>query len=315
MLSRITLNGKAVMPSWKLTLPCTKAEAEAVEATDVFAAWDTPPVLLASEPDEDKPDEWELLAYVDEAPNAALIVAFERLAPSAADTVPRIEQLADQDWVTLSQQGLEPITAGRFYVRTPHYPAMAGKVEFVIDAGLAFGTGQHATTSGCLWALEALASKKFHNILDLGTGTGLLAFAALSLWPKARGTASDIDPISIEVSTGNARINAVPLGIGEGALKLVVADGMASPDLADRAPYDLIIANILAQPLIDMAANIVGGLAEGGTLILSGLLVTQAPSVIAAYRAQGMRLSQDSHHGDWGVLVLVRTAGLEPAFP
>jgi len=102
------------MTSWKITLPCTKAEAEAVEAHDVFADWETPPVLLASEPDENRPDEWELVAYVDIAPEAALIAALHALAPSSTSVLPRIEQLADQDWVTLSQQGLEPITAGRF---------------------------------------------------------------------------------------------------------------------------------------------------------------------------------------------------------
>ncbi len=295
------------MTSWKITLPCTKAEAEAVEAHDVFADWEMPPVLLASEPDEDRPEEWELVAYVETAPEAVLIATLHALAPSSTAVRPRIEQLADQDWVTLSQQGLEPITAGRFYVRTPHYPARADKTEFVIDAGLAFGTGQHATTSGCLWALDALANERFHNLLDLGTGTGLLAFAALALWPTARVTASDIDPISIEVSAENARLNAVPLGDGVGVVRLVVADGMASPELAALAPYDLIVANILAQPLIDLAADVAGSLAPGGTLILSGLLVTQAAAVEAAYRAQGLKLAQENHHGDWGVLVMQKS--------
>lgn len=294
------------MTSWKITLPCNKAEAEAVEANDCFANWDEPPVLLASEPDEDKPNEWELTAYSEEAPSAALIAALRALTLSRADAEPHIEQLGDEDWVTMSQAGIEPISAGRFYVRTPRYPPVAGTVDFIIDAGLAFGTGQHATTSGCLWALDTLATEGavFSNILDLGTGTGLLAFAALALWPEAKVAASDIDPISIEVSGANAAVNHIALGESTGAVKLIVADGMDAPALADRAPYNLIVANVLAQPLIDMAEDIAGAVMTGGRLILSGLLVTQAEAVAAAYTRYGMRLVAETHHGDWGVLLL-----------
>ena len=298
------------MTSWKITLICSKAEAEAIEHADPFADWETPPVLLANEPDAHQPDVWEIVAYCEHAPSAALISALQALAPSAQGAAPRIEELGDEDWVTLSQQGLEPISAGRFYVHTPHFPPAQGQVNFMIDAGLAFGTGQHETTSGCLLAIDALgtAGATFANILDLGTGTGLLAFAAQRVWPQARVTASDIDPIAIRVSAENARLNAVPLGDAAGAVALLVADGMASPALAARAPFDLIIANILAQPLIDMAADIVAGLATEGMLILSGLLVTQAANVNAAYRAQGMVLAHEAHHDDWAVLVLNKTS-------
>ncbi len=294
------------MSSWKMTIACTKAEAEAVEAADVFAEWDTPPVLLANEPDESRPDEWELVAYSEAKPSDELIAALQQLAPSQKGTAPRIEQLGDEDWVTMSQAGIEPISAGRFYVHTPHFPPDETKVNFMIDAGLAFGTGQHATTSGCLLAIDALAGTgaAFANILDLGTGTGLLAFAARTVWPIAHFTASDIDPISIEVSAANAAVNHVPLGAQAGAVTLIVADGMNAPALAARAPYDLIIANILAQPLIEMATDIAAGLAAGGRLILSGLLVTQAEAVASAYVAQGMRRESQADHGDWGVLVL-----------
>ncbi len=293
------------MPSWKISLPCTKGEAEAIELGDMFSEWDTPPVLLVSERDESQPDEWELLAYVEEAPSGALLAALAALLPDAA--APHIEQLADEDWVTLSQQGLEPITTGRFHVRTPYYPHSADGVEFVIDAGLAFGTGQHETTRGCLLALDALADESFRNILDLGTGTGLLAFAALALWPEAKVIASDIDPVAIEVSAANARINGVPLGNCAGALELVIADGMAAQAIAQRGGYDLIIANILAQPLIDMAANITQGLADGGWLILSGLLETQAKLVTTTYVAQGLVLvDEEAQYGDWAVLVFVK---------
>lgn len=298
------------MTSWKITLICSKAEAEAIPQADPFSDWEMPPVLMANEPDAHQPDVWEIVAYSEHAPSDELIAAMRALAPSAKSAPPRIEELGDEDWVTLSQQGLEPISAGRFHVHTPNFPPAEGQVNFMIDAGLAFGTGQHETTLGCLLAIDALgrAGTAFANILDLGTGTGLLAFAAQRVWPHARVTASDIDPIAITVSTENAELNAIPLGNGPSAVALIVADGMASPELAARAPFDLIIANILAQPLIDMAADIVAGLAPGGTLVLSGLLVTQAAAVGTAYRTQNTVLAHEAHHDDWAVLVLNKTS-------
>ena len=129
------------------------------------------------------------------------------------------------------------------------------RINFEIDAGLAFGTGQHATTAGCLAALDELErdGARFANIADIGTGTGLLAFAALALWPEAKCIATDIDPVAIDVARDNAAINRVKLGHGAGELLLAVADGMDSPLLSARAPFDLIVANILAGPLIELA--------------------------------------------------------------
>ena len=221
---------------------------------------------------------------------------------------PQIEHLEDStDWVTRSQQGLQPIRAGRFFVHTPmHYPDRpADTVNFEVDAGLAFGTGQHATTAGCLNALDGLAIRgaAFENVADVGTGTGLLAFAALSLWPHARCIATDIDPIAVDVSRDNAAINGVRLGHGRGELLLAVADGMDSPMLAARAPFDLLIANILAGPLIELAGDFTKALAPGGTIILAGLLDTQAEAVAAAYATLGMTL-HDRGTGEWPVLVL-----------
>lgn len=290
-----------------MTLPCTKAEAEALEHRDVFADADNPPVLLASEPDEDQPEQWELQAYFDHPPLADELTLLKSL--SSAEVEPLVEALQEQDWVTLSQQGLAPISAGRFYVHTSHYPPAERQHNFLIPGGLAFGTGQHATTYGCLSALDTLGAEgaQYDNILDLGTGTGLLIFAARTLWPNAHLIASDIDPISITVSAENATANAVPLGESAGQVALVVADGMASPALTKRAPYDFIIANILAQPLIDMAADIAGALAEGGTLLLSGLLNTQAETVTTAYVQHGLKLTAHNQHGDWGVLRLSRS--------
>lgn len=280
--------------TWKLTLPCTKAEAETVQNAEIESA-----VLTVCEPDPDKPDQWRLDAYFEGKPSRDVLRNVSRLVPSAREKEPRAKPVPPEDWVTISQAGLEPLRAGRFYVRTPDHPPVAGTVDFVIPAGLAFGTGQHATTYGCLVALDGLKrqGKIYRNIIDVGTGTGLLAFAAMRLWPVARACASDIDPISIDVVRENAVLNRMR------GLHMVVADGLAHRDLVARAPYDLVIANILAQPLIDMAAMIAAGVARGGTLILAGLLDTQAAAVVRAYERQGMRLMSQGT-GEWPVLVM-----------
>jgi ribosomal protein L11 methyltransferase len=264
----------------------------------------SPPVIVADEPDESKPDEWLIHAYFDAEPTDDEIAELRRLGTGE----PEIDQLEDStDWVTKSQQGLQPIRAGRFFVHTPmHYADRpADTVNFEIDAGLAFGTGQHATTAGCLEALDKLATSgtTFGNVADIGTGTGLLAFAALALWPEAKCIATDIDPVAVDVSRDNAAINGVKLGHSNGELLLLVADGMDSPMLAARAPFDLLIANILAGPLVELAPSFVKALAPGGTIILAGLLDTQGEAVAVAYEAQGLE-RQSRGTGEWPVLVL-----------
>ena len=243
-------------------------------------------------------------AYFETEPSAEDLTLLKRLGRGE----PQVEHLEDStDWVTKSQQGLQPIRAGRFYVHTPmHYADRpADTVNFEIDAGLAFGTGQHTTTAGCLGALDRLATegRSFDCIADIGTGTGLLAFAALALWPQARCIATDIDPVAVDVSQDNAAINGVKLGHGPGELLLAVADGMDSALLAARAPFDLLIANILAGPLIELAPSFSAALAPGGHILLAGLLDTQADAVAAAYELLGMTL-HDRGTGEWPVLVL-----------
>ena len=219
----------------------------------------------------------------------------------------QIEKLGESDWVTMSQAGLQPIRAGRFYVHTPTHRGSvpANAIPFEIDASLAFGTGQHATTSGCLAALDGLecAGSRLANIADIGTGTGLLAFAAMALWPDAKCIATDIDAIAIDVACDNAAINHVTVGHGAGELLFAVADGMDSPMLAARAPFDLIIANILAGPLVELAPDFAKALAPGGTVVLAGLLDTQASAVAAAYEAVGITCRVRGP-GQWPVLVL-----------
>jgi ribosomal protein L11 methyltransferase len=289
--------------SFRVTVACSRAQGEAIGAMeDARGFGENPPVLVADEPDSSKPDEWLIHAYFDHSPTDRDLEALKRLGSAE----PRVEQLGEADWVTMSQTGLQPIRAGRFYVHTPMYRSVPpGTIPFEIDASLAFGTGQHATTAGCLEALDELerSGARFANIADIGTGTGLLAFAALALWPEAKCLATDIDPIAVEVAEDNAAINHVKLGHGAGELLLAVAHGMDSPMLAARAPFDLIIANILAGPLIDLAPDFVKALAPNGTVVLAGLLGTQADGVIQAYEQQGMTL-RDRGSGEWPVVVL-----------
>ena len=286
--------------SFRASVACSRAQAEAIGTRE-----DTLPgaVLVADEPDPAKPDDWLIHAYFEHSPTDEELAELRKLG---RDNL-RVEQLAEADWVTMSQAGLQPIRAGRFTVHTPTHAPDRDRINFEIDAGLAFGTGQHATTAGCLAALDRLESKgdRFANIADIGTGTGLLAFAALALWPEARCIATDIDAVAVEVARDNAAINRIKLGMQAGELLLTQADGLASPMLAARAPFDLLIANILAGPLVELAPDFGDALATGGTIVLAGLLDTQADGVIAAYEAHGMKL-RDRGFGEWPVLVCER---------
>ena len=207
----------------------------------------------------------------------------------------------------MSQPGLGPIRAGRFFVHTPmHYADRpAGAVSFEIDAGLAFGTGQHDTTAGCLAALDRLeaSGKRFANIADIGTGTGLLAFAAMALWPEAKAIATDIDQIAVKVSEENAAINGVRLGHGPGELLLAVADGMDHPLITARAPYRPADRQHPRRPADRAGARLCRQRRARRHVVLAGLLDTQADAVIAAYEAEGMKLVERGA-GEWCVLVL-----------
>jgi ribosomal protein L11 methyltransferase len=248
-------------------------------------------VLIVEEPFK---DDATVEALYTAEPDAAYL---SRIAGRAINVAP----LPDQDWIKLSQEGLPPVRAGRFFVygahdagRVPH-----GVIPMKIEAGLAFGTGHHETTSLCLAAMSDLARRRrFHNVLDLGSGTGLLAIGAAKLW-RGRVIASDIDPVAVETSRANARAN------GEGpAILAVTADGLTHPALAARAPYDLIIANILAGPLTFLAPSIARATAPGGMVILSGLLRWQENLVLSFYRPHGLVFRAARRDGPWSALVL-----------
>jgi ribosomal protein L11 methyltransferase len=301
-----------VTQAWKLVALAPRGVIEAaLLAHEDAVEWDHGIVLSGSEIAEDRPEEWQLEAWLGRKPTradkAAVVGLFSGKAPKLVE-----ERLPDVDWLTHSQQDLQPIRAGRFHVHTPDHPALAepGLRDFRIPASQAFGTGQHATTAGCLAMLSTMKARGVvvKNCADIGTGTGLLAFAALHLWPRALATASDIDAVCVDVVRANAADNAVALGARPGELTMLVADGMAHPLLEARGPYDLVIANILAGPLISLAPDFARHLVPGGHLLLAGLLKTQEAQVRRACRRAGLRLAARLVHGDWSILWLRKRA-------
>ena len=294
--------------AWKLTGFGSKAEIEAALAAQERALdWDESIGLAGFEIAEDKPEDWRLDVYLPRRPTPADRRAIDGLFASRPPEF-AARRLPDADWVIESQKGVDPIRAGRFHVRTPDRPADPAAVDLVIPASQAFGTGQHDTTAGCLVMLERMKREGLapRNLIDVGTGTGLLAFAARRLWPRALVAASDIDPVCVRVVEENARLNAVPLGGVRGQVLMAVADGLRDPLLASRAPYDLLTANILARPLIEMAPDFARALAPGGSVLLAGLLTEQEAAVRRAYRLRGFRLARRLERGEWSILWLRR---------
>jgi ribosomal protein L11 methyltransferase len=291
-------------------MACTRAEAEAlpdVALEDV----ESPPTVMVDEPDPAAPDDWVMLCYFDTQPDDALVARVRSLAPSASTY--SLEPLVEADWVTMSQQGLEPVRAGRFVALTSEHLAArrVGDIVLRMEAGLAFGTGQHMTTHGCLAALDALGrGRSFRDIADLGTGTGILAFAAARKWRRARVVASDIDPVAVRVARENLAVNGLCHGRAAGKIELVTAAGAAHYRLQARARYDLICANILAGPLIAMSRSVSAALAPGGVLVLAGLLNSQRRAVLQAYRAYGLVPLNDAYgprqrkSAEWPTLLL-----------
>ncbi len=293
---------------WKTTLPVSKADADAL-MTDLpaLAHLDPQPALITNVSHPENPQELMLEVYSEQEADADFVALIRSLLPSSPKADAKTELLPEEDWVTKSQEGLDPISAGRFWVHAAKDRASQpkGTIGLQIEASQAFGTGHHATTAGCLRALDALDLQP-ENALDLGTGTALLALAMVRMFPNARVTASDIDPVSIEVSRGNISVNGEREGDGAGEIALVIADGFVAPALAERAPYDLIAANILAQPLIDLAPEIAGALTPGGTVILAGLLTDQQDEVRRAFTGAGLVSRATDPNGDWPILTLSR---------
>lgn len=275
-------------PLWKASIALTKRDAADVAAV-LELEGSAQAVLIVEEPFADGA---VVEALYTEAPEAAYL---SRIVGREIT----VEPLPDQDWIRLSQEGLPPVRAGRFFVYGAHDAGTVphGVIPMKIEAGLAFGTGHHETTALCLTALSDIArQRQFFNVLDLGCGTGLLAIGAAKLW-KRRVLASDIDPVAVEVTRDNARANGVgPL------VTAVTAEGLTNPLLAGGAPYDLLIANILAGPLTQLAPAISRALAPGAVLLLSGLLTNQEKLVTSFY--QSLRFIGTRRSGPWSALVL-----------
>lgn len=267
------------------------------------AALDADPLLEGAtysilEEDEDK-GVWRIDAFPTTDEEAEGIAASLR-AHDGLNVV--VEKLADADWLAMSLSGLPPVEAGRFFVYGAHDQGKvpADVVAIKIDAGAAFGTGHHGTTVGCLEALETVltTSGAPNKVLDVGTGTGVLGIAAnLTGTPVVVGT--DIDAPSVRIAGENAEIN--------GAKAEFVEDGdLSHPAVTGPAPYDLVFANILARPLIELAPAITRLMTADGRAILSGLLRTQEAEVLEAYSALGFEVEQTIHHDAWSALLLRR---------
>ncbi len=229
-------------------------------------------------------------------------------AQTGQDMDPVLTLLPPTDWLAVSYQAHPPLRIGRFMIYGSHdRPSLTDDcIGLEIEAATAFGTGQHGTTSGCLQALETLYDNGFRprSVIDVGTGSGILALASHVLW-QCPVLATDIDPESIRVTRVHIQTNG--LTEGPDALTLCVADGTQDNVIQQGAPYDCVIANILAGPLKDMAADLTAlVVSQTGRLILSGLLVTQVEDVMAAYTTQGCTLVQETHHGEWAALTLQR---------
>jgi len=211
--------------------------------------------------------------------------------------------VVSRDWVAESQRLHTPIDAGRFHVHGSHRAPAAGRSRHAIeiDAGQAFGTGSHETTFGCLLALDRLARRRsYRRTLDLGCGAGILAFAMAQCWP-GRVTAADNDPVAVQVARDNARRNSLATRV---KAQICADDGR--PVLGLGQNYDLIVANILARPLVGLAGPITRSLAAGGDVVLSGLLANQEAMVFAAYRARGLRLKHRLPRSGWTTLIVGR---------
>ncbi|HMB77473.1 MAG TPA: 50S ribosomal protein L11 methyltransferase, partial [Kiloniellaceae bacterium] len=220
---------------------------------------------------------------------------------AAPDVV--VAALPETDWVAESQKGLPALRAGRFFLYGSHFEGAlpSDAIALLVEANAAFGTGRHESTKGCLLALSALAKRRrFHRVLDMGCGSGVLAMAAARLWP-CRVLAVDNDPVAVKVARVNAALNGVARQVATAR-----SEGYRAAEVAAAGPYDLILANILAEPLNAMARDLQCHLAAGGLAVLSGLLDSQARQVRLRHRAQGLRLCRRIRLGDWTTLILQR---------
>jgi ribosomal protein L11 methyltransferase len=289
------------MPLNQLSTPLSKDDAyalvDAVMARDDLA-------ITASAHEDAETGTWVFEATCDETPDVAAFAALaEALFGGALDfTVEPIDPSVN--WVAKSLEGLKPVVAGGFYVYGSHDEATVptvGVTPILVDAAQAFGTGHHETTAGCLEAIDRVLKKRqFRSMIDVGTGTGLLAIA-LAKRTRRPIIASDIDPVAVVTTDENARLNGVATFI-----RGIEAVGLDHPEITKAGPYDLIVANILVGPLVALAPDMRKAAAHGATIILSGILNTQVPRIVAAYHAQGIVVAEKLLKSEWATLILTR---------
>ena len=283
---------------WRIALevPVRAAEAftRAVESAAATVSW--------SEPDGG--DAVRIEGYSENEPDEAAVTTLLAVA-AASEGVPvpllHLSRLAPRDWLAENRASFPPIAVGRYYIYGTHHDGAvpAGRVSLLVDAGAAFGSGGHESTAGCLTALDGLA-RRFNpaRVLDMGCGSGILALAAARTW-RVPVLAVDVDADAVRVARDNARLNGVaPL------VRAVTGNGYTAPAVRRGTPFDLVLANILARPLIAMAPSLARHLAPGGVAVLSGLLARDARRVLAAHRAHGLVLVRSIDMGDWRTLIL-----------
>lgn len=278
----------------------TKLDENAARSLSAVFMEDESTGAMSSAAIEQADGSWLCEAVYEDAPDAETLRNYTRMMIGEA-AVFEVEELPDIDWVAKSLEGLTSVTAGRFVVHGGHerdqVPAHAIAIE--IEAAQAFGTGHHATTWGCLVALDRLfKQRRYGNPLDLGCGSGVLAIG-MAKRMRVPVSASDIDPIAVRVAADNARLNEV----GD-LVDVFCAAGLRSRRFIDKGRFDLIVANILARPLISIAGDIAQAMCSGGDLVLSGLRVEDVRRVFAAYRARGFVLQSRIIKDGWATLIL-----------
>jgi ribosomal protein L11 methyltransferase len=286
--------------------PC-KLSAETTDPAFAHALADALESLHSPAPDavtrfEAGPGIWRVEAYF--PPSPALDPLRARLGSILGGALPALllESIPDLNWVAISQATLPPVQAGRFTVHGTHDRARVPRSPntILIDAGEAFGTAHHATTLGCLQAIDRLTRRlTFARVLNLGCGSGILAIAAARATPRAQMLATDNDPVAIAVAAENAKANGV-----ESRVAFACASGLAHPWLRHAGPFDLIIANILAGPLKALALDVGKAVLNGGIIVLSGLIEPEAPAVIAAYAVHKVALVEHRRIAGWATLTL-----------
>ncbi|WP_112944287.1 MULTISPECIES: 50S ribosomal protein L11 methyltransferase [unclassified Rhizobium] len=289
----------------EIRLYVTTTEVLAGEVLDLLSeVFGEEDFAIATTEIDEKKDIWEASVYMMREDEDDVRVRVEAaLSEAFPDMAVEREVIPDVDWVAKSLEGLKPVRAGRFLVHGSHDrdKVRSGDIAIEIDAGQAFGTGHHGTTAGCLEVIDRVVrSRRVRNALDLGTGSGVLAIAVRKL-KNIPVLATDIDPIATRVAAENVRRNGIASGI-----VTETAPGFHSTAFSNHGPFDLIIANILARPLIKMAPQLVTHLAPGGSVILSGILASQRWKVLAAYNGAHLRHVRTIWRNGWVTIHLDR---------